>query len=161
MQQTVLDSVSMVVQAITTSITQPRETISTRQLDSALKCLSAWIPTLPGKWVTLWLPVVNTNRGFESDLTPLIPPLISLLTPTTSEFDESIFIPASDTLQEIMSKSALSNGSGNKTLTEPLLIWLDMWAGRIVESTLSSKSSHSRMRRLTYATFYSYTSRLC
>lgn len=56
------------------------------------------------------------------------------------EFEESIFVATSDTLQEIFSKSALSDGSGSRTLTEPLLIWLDMWAGKIVEETLSCKS---------------------
>lgn len=74
-----------------------------------------------------------------SDLTPLIPILISLLAPVHNQFDEAIFVPASDALQEVMSKSAMSDGSGSKTLTEPLLIWLDTWAGSVVETTLSSQ----------------------
>lgn len=49
MRQSSLDSVQMVVQAITVSITQPRETMSSYQLDAALKCLVAWMPTLPGR----------------------------------------------------------------------------------------------------------------
>lgn len=49
MHQTLLDSVGMVIQAITTSIDQPKAALSTRQLDSALKCLTAWIPTVPGR----------------------------------------------------------------------------------------------------------------
>lgn len=77
----------------------------------------------------------------SSDLTPLIPILISLLAPSPNgEFDETVFVSASDTLQEVMSKSALSDGSGSKTLTEPLLIWMDNWAGQIVNATLSSES---------------------
>ena len=76
----------------------------------------------------------------SSDLTPLIPNLISLLAPSPNgEFDESAFVWTSDALQEIMSKSALSDGSGSKTLTEPLLIWMDNWARQIVNATLSSK----------------------
>ena len=143
MQQTLIDSVPMVVQAITTSITQPREAISTHQLDSALKCLVAWVPTLPGKWALLSdICYQCLMLLWTSDLTPLIPLLISLLTPISSEFDESFFVPTSDALQEIMSKSALSYGSGSKTLTEPVLIWLDLWAGRIVESTLSCTSCY-------------------
>ncbi|KZP33116.1 ARM repeat-containing protein [Athelia psychrophila] len=121
MMQSLSDAVPMVVQAITTSISLPRETLSSRQLDSAMKCLVAWMPILP-----------------SNDLTPLIPLLISLLAPSHNEFDDAIFIPASDALQEVMSKSAMSDGSGSKTLTEPLLIWLDTWAGPIVETTLST-----------------------
>lgn len=49
MRQSLLESVQMVVQAITTSITQPRETISTHLLDSAMKCLIAWMSVLPAK----------------------------------------------------------------------------------------------------------------
>lgn len=84
--------------------------------------------------------LLSYNEDLSSDLTPLIPLLISLITPVPSlhpEFDDDTFIPASDALQEIMSKSALSDGSGSKTLVEPLLIWLERWGGRIVEASLS------------------------
>jgi hypothetical protein len=47
-------------------------------------------------------------------------------------------VAASDALQEIMSKSPLSDGSGSKTLTEPLLLWIDSTGSRIVEATLNS-----------------------
>lgn len=73
-----------------------------------------------------------------SDLTSLIPTLIGLLTPTNSanEFDEDEFALASDALQEIMSKSALANGAGSKSLTEPLLLWCEQYGTIIVERTL-------------------------
>lgn len=76
----------------------------------------------------------------SSDLTPLIPNLILLLAPSPNgEFDESVFAWTSDALQEVMSKSVLSDGSGSKTLTEPLLIWMDNWAVQIVNATLNGK----------------------
>ena len=50
--------------------------------------------------------------------------LFELLDP--SFLDGSIFIAASDVLQEIASKSPLSDGSGLKSLTEPLLGWFDV-----------------------------------
>lgn len=123
MRQTLLDSVSMVVQGITTSVQKPSNQRTPGELQSALKCLEAWMSTLPG-----------------SDLTSLIPVLINVLTPQlpSAEFDEDVFVPASDALQAVMSESALSDGSGSKTLTEPLLVWIHTWGGRIVEATLSS-----------------------
>ncbi|TFK48147.1 ARM repeat-containing protein [Heliocybe sulcata] len=123
MRQTLLDSVSVVVQGITTTIAKPAHQRTPGELNSALKCLEAWMPTLPA-----------------SDLTPLIPILINLLTPLQPalEFDENAFVPASDALQAIMSDSALSDGSGSKSLTEPLLVWMHTWGGRIVDATLRS-----------------------
>lgn len=51
-----------------------------------------------------------------------------------------------------MSKSALSDGSGSKTLTEPLLLWLDSIGSKIVETTLSTGAvdevSHSLCKLL-------------
>lgn len=61
----------------------------------------------------------------------MIPVLISLLDRSSTESE--IFVAASDALQEIMSKSPLSDGSGSKTLTEPLLLWIDATGSRIVE----------------------------
>jgi hypothetical protein len=75
-----------------------------------------------------------------SDLTSIIPLLISLLEPTpgpSPEFDESTFIPASDALQELMTHPPFSDGSGFKTLTEPLLIWLGMYRRTIVQTSLT------------------------
>lgn len=75
-----------------------------------------------------------------SNLTPLIPGLFQLLSPIQQqapyEFEEDEFVPASDVLQEIMAKSALANGAGTKTLTEPLLVWCDRFGSAIVEQTL-------------------------
>lgn len=76
-------------------------------------------------------------RSFlSSDITPLIPHLVSLLDRFATEGE--IFIAASDALQEIMLKSALSDGSGSRVLTEPLLLWLDSTGGRIIEITIST-----------------------
>lgn len=56
------------------------------------------------------------------------------------EFDETAFVGASETLQELTSSSALADGSANRTLTEPLLIWCHAYGGLIVEETLRSES---------------------
>lgn len=75
-----------------------------------------------------------TNPEFHSHITALIPPLISLLDPSIP--DDTIFVTASDTLQEMTAKSPLSDGSGSKTFTEPLLVWLDTVGNRIIETVL-------------------------
>jgi hypothetical protein len=78
----------------------------------------------------------------HSDITPAIPSLISLLEPASNPppvFNESSFIPASDTLQELMAHPPFYDGSGSKTLTEPLLIWIEKWSGEIVGSSIQSK----------------------
>ncbi|KAF8632069.1 hypothetical protein AX15_002067 [Amanita polypyramis BW_CC] len=127
MQQTLNDAVPMVVQVIKSSIGRPLAA-PVHEVQSALKCFQAWMNLLP------------TN-----DLISLIPTLIALLEPAVE--DDSIFLASSETLQEIMSKSALSDGSGTRTLTEPLLLWLDSTGGRIVERSVStgdvSPVSHS------------------
>ena len=76
-----------------------------------------------------------------SALTPLVPLLLDVLTPApgSAEFDETEFVPASDALQEVMAKSALSSGSGTKALTEPLLLWFDRYGNAIIENTLRGK----------------------
>ena len=68
----------------------------------------------------------------------------------SSQFDESTFVPASDALQEILSNFDTTHGSGSKTHTEPLLIWLDLWAGGIIETTMSSKSNYFGIREVMY-----------
>ncbi|EPT00042.1 hypothetical protein FOMPIDRAFT_1163505 [Fomitopsis schrenkii] len=123
-QSSLRSVIPMVVQAITSCITVPQALSAPQQLSSALKCLQAWFPILPA-----------------NDLTPLIPLLIALLSPTSMsplEFDEAAFVGASETLQELTSNSALADGSANRTLTEPLLIWCHAYGGRIVEETLKS-----------------------
>lgn len=83
---------------------------------------------------------------FYSDITPFIPVLLTLMTPAqlppNSVFDEDEFTLASDALQEILSRSALSDGSGTKVLTEPLLIWLERYGRFIVEQTLNGESRY-------------------
>ena len=77
-----------------------------------------------------------------SDITPVIPSLVSLLEPTSGPspaFDESLFVPASDALQELMAHPPFYDGSGSKTLTEPLLIWIEKWGGVIVGASIQSE----------------------
>ena len=54
------------------------------------------------------------------------------------DYDEQAFTAASDTFQELLTKSALSDGAGTKTVTEPLLLWLDRYGGAIVQATVDS-----------------------
>ncbi|KAG6836262.1 hypothetical protein H0H93_009663 [Arthromyces matolae] len=113
-QQSLKDAVPMVMQAIQSSLE------SSLQIPSALKCFQSWISTLT-----------------SNDITPLIPLLISLLNRTTDD-DGQTFEAASDALQEIMTRSPLSDGSGSRTLTEPLLIWADLHGSHIIQTTLQS-----------------------
>lgn len=75
-----------------------------------------------------------------SDLTPFVSLLLALMIPTvessTPEFDDQAFIPASDSLQELLTASSLCDGSGTKTVTEPLLLWLDRYGGPIVQASI-------------------------
>ncbi|KAK7463063.1 hypothetical protein VKT23_007649 [Stygiomarasmius scandens] len=117
MQQSLVDAIPMVVSAIQSSIDRSSNAASPNEVLSALKCLQAWLPYLP-----------------TSDVTPIIPLLIALLDPDA----DAIFIASSDSLQEIMTKSALSDGSGSRVLTEPLLFWLDTVGSRIVDNIIQS-----------------------
>ncbi|KAF4611624.1 hypothetical protein D9613_003989 [Agrocybe pediades] len=133
MQQSMMDASPMVVQAITSTVTQPLGLLPTNQYISSLSCFQAWMSFL------------------KSDhITPMIPILIAQLDPNFP--DDSIFIAISDALKEIMTKSPLSDGSGSKSLTEPLMIWLDTVGNRIMEATLSnddvSSVSHSLCKLL-------------
>jgi hypothetical protein len=82
-------------------------------------------------------------------VTSLIPLLITLLNPS---FPDNLFVATSEVFQELTSKSALADGSGSKTLTEPLLVWLDIVGNRIMESTYAtgvvSSVSHSLCKLL-------------
>ncbi|CAL1698588.1 unnamed protein product [Somion occarium] len=132
-RSTLSDAIPMVTQAIVTCMSRPRPHPSPNELRSALKCLEAWLSYLPA-----------------DNITPLIPGLLMLLTPMQQsppyEFEEEEFVPASDALQEIMSKSALSDGAGTKTLTEPLLVWCDRYGGALIEQTLSAGFADSVSR---------------
>ncbi|KAI0369534.1 ARM repeat-containing protein [Pilatotrama ljubarskyi] len=123
MQASLAEAVPMVTQGITSCINSPTMQRSPHELSSALKCLQAWMSTLPA-----------------NDLTPFVPLLLSLMLPTLEspapEYDDQTFIPASDTLQELLSRSALSDGSGTKTVTEPLLLWLERYGGAIVRASV-------------------------
>ncbi|THH27012.1 hypothetical protein EUX98_g7175 [Antrodiella citrinella] len=140
MKRNLMDGTPMVTQAITACTSRPRPHPSPQELRSALKCFAAWLPFLPA-----------------NDITPFIPLLITLMTPSRppphSEFDEDEFVLASDAIQEILSRSALSDGAGSKILTEPLLLWCDVYGGIIMEQTLSAGGadgvSHSLCKLLT------------
>ena len=89
--------------------------------------------------------------SFFSHITPLIPLLINLLDPSFP--DDSVFIAASDALQELTSKSPLSDGAGTKTLTEPLMVWFNSTGNKIIENALAnddhtSPISHSLCKLL-------------
>ncbi|KAF8742077.1 ARM repeat-containing protein, partial [Rhizoctonia solani] len=90
---------------------------------TALKCLEAWI-----SW------------GIPADnITPLIPLLIDLLSPNS---DEDNFVAASDVLQEILTKSSLSEGgAGLRTLTLPLLEWVSRVGIEIMNQAVASEDS--------------------
>lgn len=84
------------------------------------------------------------EHQIHSDITPAIPSLISLLEPTSGSppvFNESLFVPASDALQELMAHPPFYDGSGSKTLAEPLLIWIEKWGGSIVGASIQSKTA--------------------
>ncbi|KAI0633121.1 ARM repeat-containing protein [Trametes polyzona] len=123
MQASLVAAVPMVTQGISGCITAPAAQRSHNELTAATKCLQAWMSILPA-----------------SDLTPFVPLLLSLMIPTAEtpspEYDDQAFIPASDTLQELLSRSALADGSGTKTVTEPLLLWLDRYGGAIVRTSI-------------------------
>ncbi|KAI0350564.1 ARM repeat-containing protein [Trametes cingulata] len=125
MQASLAEAVPMVTQGITGCITSPPMQRTPHELSSALKCLQAWMSILPA-----------------NDLTPFVPLLLSLMLPTNEapspEYDDQAFIPASDTLQELLSRSALSDGAGTKTVTEPLLLWLERYGSAIVRATVES-----------------------
>jgi hypothetical protein len=145
MQQTMMDASPMVVQAITATITQPLGTIPTNQYISALRCLQAWLSFLRAEYVTSSTAILFIDPLSFSHITPLIPLLINLLDPSFP--DDSVFIASSDALQELTSKSPLSDGAGSKTLTEPLMVWFNSMGNKIVENALAnddiSPISHS------------------
>lgn len=65
----------------------------------------------------------------------MIPFLVDLLSPNA---DEDIFAASSDVLQEILTKSSLSEGgAGLRTLTMPLLDWVSKVAVGIMEQAVS------------------------
>ncbi|KAG8802127.1 hypothetical protein FRC17_006479, partial [Serendipita sp. 399] len=83
----------------------------------ALKCLQSWIG-----WGL---------SGKESDLTSVIPTLISILS------TPSLFIATSDALQDILTASAMADGAGVKTITEPLLDWILVTGRTIADSAVA------------------------
>ena len=101
---------------------------------AALKCLQAWIAWgLTGKYVNSHM--YNSSLTFApSDLTSVVPTLISLLS------HPDLFVEASDVLQDILTSSALAQGYGPKTLTEPILQWINIAGTSIAQRSLQRLS---------------------
>ena|SRR5258706_2092863 len=70
-----------------------------------------------------------------SDLTSVVPTLISLLS------HADLFVEVSDVLQDILTSSALAQGYGSKTLTEPVLRWVNTAGTSIAQRSLQCSSS--------------------
>ncbi|KAF9513538.1 hypothetical protein BS47DRAFT_1393254 [Hydnum rufescens UP504] len=109
------EATSMVSQAVTTSLNQPRRPLSEKL--AALKCFEAWIQHVP-----------------SSDITTLVPLLLSNLS------QSDMFIPSCNVVIEILSSSSLSGGTGTKILTEPILFWLEHQGRLIYDSSLECES---------------------
>lgn len=102
---------------------------------AALKCLKAWIAWgLTGKYVTTDKSNSSLMHSF-SDLTSVIPTLISLLS------HADLFVEVSDVLQDVLTSSALAQGYGSKTLTEPVLRWVNTTGTSIAQRSLQCSSS--------------------
>ncbi|KAI0262791.1 ARM repeat-containing protein [Gloeopeniophorella convolvens] len=114
MLQTLTDAVPVVTQAIGASIVPSTDPAAVRQLQSALKCLEAWIPNLP-----------------SSNMTPLLPRLFALLDPAAPAFE-----PVVSAILAILSSPAFADGAGSATLTVPLLQWCAQAGPPIVSTTL-------------------------
>ena len=71
---------------------------------------------------------------FFSDLTSVVPILISLLS------HADLFVEVSDVLQDILTSSALAQGYGSKTLTEPVLRWVNTTGASIAQRSLQCSS---------------------
>ncbi|KAK0494340.1 armadillo-type protein [Armillaria luteobubalina] len=133
MVDTMKDGSQIVLQAIRSSLDRS-SAVPANQVLSAMKCFQSWLLYLGA-----------------ADVIAIIPLLLLFLNPE----DDTLFIAASATLQEIMSSSPLSNGqlgTGVKTLAQPLLLWLDSKGSIIVENTLRSglvdEVSHSLCKLL-------------
>jgi hypothetical protein len=77
-----------------------------------------------------------------SDLTSLLPSFFALLAFSVTQGPqgtlnvfEDVFVPLSDAFQEILSSSTFTSGAGTKTLTEPLLLFVDAFGERILSET--------------------------
>ena len=70
-----------------------------------------------------------------SDLTSVVPTLISLLS------HADLFVEVSDVLQDILTSSALAQGYGSKTLTEPVLRWVNTTGTSIAQRSLQCSSA--------------------
>ncbi|KAG8810019.1 hypothetical protein FRC18_004285, partial [Serendipita sp. 400] len=80
----------------------------------ALKCLQSWI-----------------GWGLSgNDITTVVPTLISILS------TPPLFIATSDALQDILIASAMADGAGIKTITEPLLDWIFVTGRTIADSAV-------------------------
>ncbi|KAI0247835.1 ARM repeat-containing protein [Lactifluus subvellereus] len=115
MLQSLRDAIPLVTQAIASSIVPSTDPARLRQLQSALKCLEAWIPNLP-----------------SNDVTPLLPSLFALLDPVSPTFQSAISAALA-----VLSAPAFADGTGSATLTLPLLQWCSQAGPPIVNVVLS------------------------
>ncbi|KAI9508978.1 ARM repeat-containing protein [Russula earlei] len=112
--QSLSEAVPLVTQAVASSIGPSTDPTRLRQLQSALKCLEAWMPNLP-----------------SNDVTPLLPSLFALLDPAAPTFQ-----PAVSAVLAVLSAPAFANGAGSATLTLPLLEWSAQAGPPIISTTL-------------------------
>ncbi|KAH8827860.1 armadillo-type protein [Flagelloscypha sp. PMI_526] len=125
MNSSLHDGVPTVLHTLDLSFNRPvHERVNQLELQAAFHCFQAWLTQIP-----------------SNNLIDLLPIFMSYLTPTDE--DDPIFVAASDSLQEIMQHSHLSDGSGAKVLTEPLLVWLETTGTRLIEASIASNNSGS------------------
>ncbi len=122
MLQSLREAVPLVTQAIASSIAAPVDPSRLSQLQSALRCLEAWLPNLPSRCVrSAPMPLDSTRHtrnARHSDITPLLPPLFALLDPSAPTFQ-----PVVSAVLAVLSSPAFADGAGSVTLTVPLLQW--------------------------------------
>ncbi|KAI5888073.1 uncharacterized protein SCHCODRAFT_02705351 [Schizophyllum commune H4-8] len=118
--QTLHDASPVVTNLIREQLESPSTT--GQELEAAVRTLQAWLSQLRA-----------------DDLTSLIPLLLARL---GDGRDPSTFTPAASALAEILSRApAYQNGAGSRTLTEPLLLWLDGPGRQVVDRVVREAAS--------------------
>ncbi|TRM55474.1 armadillo-type protein [Schizophyllum amplum] len=120
LMQTLIDSSSIITGMIRTELQEPSS--DNRPLAAAVRTLQAWLSQLRA-----------------DDLTSLIPLLLARL---GDGKDADTFTSIASALAEILSRApAYQNGAGSRTLTEPLLLWLDGSGSRLVDRIVRASNS--------------------
>ncbi|KAI4518124.1 hypothetical protein K525DRAFT_209319 [Schizophyllum commune Loenen D] len=118
--QTLHDASPVVTNLVREQLESP--TTTGPELEAAVRTLQAWLSQLRA-----------------DDLTTLIPLLLARL---GDGRDSTTFTPAASALAEILSRApAYQNGAGSRTLTEPLLLWLDGPGRRVVDRVVREAAS--------------------